>query len=73
MESSQLLAANELFQSVADPGFAKGGGADDGDRVEREPKRGSGGGAPSGVRGTAPSGGKLKAFCTFLYKKVAKS
>ena len=49
-------------------GFAKGWGADRGERAEREPKRGS------GSRGRAPggrSGGevKLKAFCTFLYKK----
>ena len=36
--------------TVADPGFAKGG-ADHGERAEREPKRGSGGGAPSGVQG----------------------
>ena len=34
--------------AVADPGFAKGG-ADHGERAECEPKRGSGGGAPSGV------------------------
>ena len=63
--------------SVADTRFVKGG--NHGERAEREPKRGSaGGGAPSGVRGwgqgrvgEAPL--KLKAFCTFLYKKVAKS
>ena len=63
---------------MADPGFAKGG--DQGARAEREPKRGSGGGAPAGSRGRAPGGGsggrsplKLKAFCTFLHEKVAKS
>ena len=49
----------------------RGGGADHGERVKREPKRGSGGGAPSGVQGRAPGGGplKLRAFCTFLCKK----
>ena len=40
--------------SVADPGFAKGGGADHGELAEREPKRVSGGGAPSGVQGQSP-------------------
>ena len=34
---------------MADPGFARG--ADHGERAEREPKWGSGGGAPSGVPG----------------------
>ena len=59
---------------MADSGFAKGG--DHGERAEREPKRGSGGGA--GSRGRAPDGGsgglplKLKAFCTFLHKKWPK-
>jgi len=54
-------------------------GRDHGERAEREPKRGSGAGAPSGVQGRAPGGGqrrsplKLKAFCSFLYKKVANS
>ena len=56
--------------AVADPGFAKGGGANHGERAEREPKRGSGGGArcaslngglgaepPAGSRGRAPGGG----------------
>ena len=38
--------------SVADPGFARG--VDHGERAEREPKRGSGGGAPSGVQGQSP-------------------
>jgi len=64
---------------VADPGFAKGeGGPWRGERVEREPKRGSGGRAPSGAQGRAPGGGsggsplKLKAFCTFLHKKWPK-
>jgi len=38
------------MKTVADPGFAEGGG-DHGERAEREPKRGSGGGAPSGVQG----------------------
>ena len=42
---------------MADPGFAKGGvGADHGERAEREPKRESGGGAPSGVQGQRGSG-----------------
>ena len=37
-------------------------------------KRGSGGGAPSGVQGQSPWWGVrgLKAFCTFLYKKWPK-
>ena len=84
----QYFVKNEIHQcnfvfrisnTVADPGFAKGE-ADHGERAVREPKRRSGGGAPSGVLGTAPGRGsghkaplKLKAFCTFLYKKVAKS
>jgi len=58
----------------------KGGGADHGERAEREPKRGSGSGAPNGVQEQSPWWGvrgrsrlKLKAFCTFLYKKLAKS
>ena len=38
-------------------------------RIHGEPKQGFGGGTPSGVRGRS----KLKAFCTFLYEKVAKS
>ena len=67
--------------AVADPGFAKGGGggADHGERAEREPKRGSGGGAPSGVQGQSPWWGvggeaplKLKAFSTFLHKRWPK-
>jgi len=49
-----------------------------GERAEREPKRGSGCSAPSGLQGQSPGGGsggkarlrggakKLKAFCTFL-------
>ena len=71
-----------ISRTVADPGFAKEG-ADHGERAEREPKRGSGGGPaepPAGSRGRAPGGGqggeaplKLKAFCTFLHKIVAKS
>ena len=32
----------------------KGRGTDHGERAEREPKRGSGGGAPSGVQGQCP-------------------
>jgi len=54
----------------------KGGGADHGEHAERDPKRGSGGGAPVGSRGRAPGGGpggkaplKLKAFCAFFYTK----
>jgi len=58
---------------VADLGFAKGRGADHGERAEREPKRGSGGGAPSGVEGQSPWfplwGLKLKVFCTFFIQK----
>ena len=51
-----------------------GGGADHGERTEREPKRGSGAEPPAGSKGRAPGWGsgaaslKLKAFCTFLYK-----
>ena len=66
-----------LAGTVADPGFAKGGGH--GERAEREPKRGSGGVAPSGVQGQSPWWGvrgrsplKLKAFCQFSYKKWPK-
>jgi len=65
---------------VADPGFGKKKGVDHGEREESEPKRGSGGRASNGVQGRAPCGEpggeapmKLKAFCTFLHKKVAKS
>ena len=64
------------LSSVADPGFAKGEGgrADHDERAEREPKRGSGSGAPAGSRDRAPGGGwSWKLFYTFLYKKVAKS
>jgi len=46
---------------VADPGFAKGG-ADHGERVEREPKRGSGNGAPSGVKGAKRSPPEAESF-----------
>jgi len=62
----------QISFSVADPGFARG--RDHGERAEREPKQGSG-----GVQGQSPWWGvreaplKLKAFCTFLHKKVAKS
>ena len=63
------------------------GGADHGERAEREPKRGSRGGAPWGrspqrcpvaeplmeVRRLREAPLKLKAFCTFLHKKVVKS
>ena len=55
--------------------LSKGGGNHD-ERAEREPKRGFGGGAPSGVQGQSPWWGvrgakppKLKAICTFLHKK----
>jgi len=44
---------------VADPGFAKGG--DHGERAEREPKWGFGGGAPSGVEGQSPWWGVRRA------------
>ena len=40
--------------TLADPGFAKGGREDHGERAERERKRGSGGGAPSRVQGQSP-------------------
>jgi len=52
------------------------GRGDHGERVEREPKRGSGADPPAGSRAPGGGGGqgaKLKAFCTFLCKKVAKS
>jgi len=61
--------------AVADPEFAKG---EHGERVECEPKRGSGGGAPSGVGQSlcwevtgqgASSPFQLKSFCPFSYKK----
>jgi len=50
---------------------------DHGEHAECEPKRGSGGGALSRVQGQSPwwglkQGLKLKAFCTFLYKKWPK-
>jgi len=72
---SQVLS----LYSVADPGFAKGG--DHGKRAEREPKRGSGGGAPSGVQGQSPwwgSGGErsppeAESFLSIFIQKVAKS
>ena len=63
---------------MADPGFAKGGGADHGERAERSASLNGGLGAepPAGSRGRAPGGGsggeaplKLKSFCTFLCKK----
>ena len=50
------------------------GWADHGERVEREPKWGFGGGAPSGVQGQNPwwgSGGPPEAE-SFLYNKVKK-
>jgi len=60
----------------------RGEGADHGERAEREPKRGAGAEPPAGSKGRAPGGGswwrspasplKLKAFCTFLYKKWPK-
>jgi len=60
--------------AVADPGFAKGGWTMA--SVEREHKRAL---PPAGSRGRAPRGDqgeaalKLKAFCTFSYKKVART
>ena len=55
------------------------GGADHGERAEREPKRGLGAEPPAGSRGRAPGGGsggeaplKLKAFFKFLCKNVPK-
>jgi len=54
--------------AVADPGFAKvGGGSNLGERTEREPKRGSGGGAPAGSRGTAP--GEAESFLSIFMQK----
>jgi len=41
--------------------------------MERESKRGSGGGAPSGVLGHSPWWGVRGGFLYILYKKVAKS
>jgi len=51
-------------------------GEDHGERGEREPKRESGGGDPAWCRGRdigRGQGAKLKAFCPFSYKKVAKT
>jgi len=67
--------------AVADPGFAKGGrGADHGERVEREPKRGLGTEPPAGARGSAPGGGsggqspsEAESFLCIFTQKVAKS
>jgi len=47
------VGENYTIVAVADPGFVKGG-ADHGEHAEREPKRGYGGGAPSGVQGQSP-------------------
>ena len=54
-------------------------GADHGERVEREPKRGNGAEPPAGSRGRATGGGsggriplKLKAFLHFYAKKWPK-
>ena len=44
-----------------------------GERAEREPKRGSGCGGPSGVQGQSRrSPPEAESFCTFLYKKWPK-
>jgi len=63
-------------RSVADPGFAKGGRADHGERAEREPKRGLGAEPPAGSRGRALGGGQgakpPEAFCHFSYQKWPK-
>ena len=61
--------------AVADPGFAKGeGGANHGERAECEPKRGSGGGAPSGVQGlVGGQGAKPPEAKSFLYIFIQKS
>jgi len=48
-------------------------GADHGERAERELKRGSGGGAPSGVQGQSLVLPEAESFFKFLYKKVVKS
>ena len=49
------------------------GWVDHGERVERQRKRGSGVGAPSGVRGVRGEAFLgAKAFCPFLYKKWQK-
>jgi len=57
----------------ADPGFAKGGGADHGESMEREPTVGVWAEPPSESKGRAPRGGQnLKAFRLFSYKKGPK-
>jgi len=76
----KFLAMSVTIIAVADPGFAKGRGANHSERAEREPKRGSGGGAHSGVQGQShwwgvrglPLKQKLKAFCPLSYKKWPK-
>ena len=59
--------------------IAKGGGADHGELAEREPKRVSGGGAPSGVQGQSPWWGvrgrsppEAESFSYIFAQKVAK-
>jgi len=73
---TELIACSEESErstpirpyTVADPGFAKGGGH--GERAEREPKRGSGGGAPSGAQGLPLVGVRSPPEAeSFLYTK----
>jgi len=62
--------------TVADPGFAQKG--DRGERADLEPKRESGGGAPSGVQGQSPGEGfrrlrpEAYSFLSIFIQKVAK-
>ena len=55
------------LQTVADPGFAKGGGADHGERAEREPKRGSGAEPPVGSRDGGWGGRSPPEAKSYLY------
>jgi len=74
---SSYVAIHSNFSSVADPGFAKGGWTMASARSVSL-NGGLGAEPPSGVQGQRVGQGakpplKLKAFCIFLYKKVAKS
>jgi len=77
---STLFIEQYAYYSVADPGFAKGEGADHGERAQPQSKRGSEGGAPSGVQEQSPWWGskgrnllKLKVFLYIFMQKVAKT
>jgi len=67
------VASKEVVQrfnsSVADPGFSKGE-TDHGERAAHRERRS---GAERGPGAEPLVGVKLKAFCQFLYKKVAKT